>query len=98
MHPSLWRPVTLLGVEALTVVGEVVLACAVVVMGGVHPLAILAGAGFVALVHGAALAAARVDPLLPWAYLRSLRHPDFLPARPRLGAPARPAAVSVPRR
>ena len=47
--------------------------------------------------HMAALAAARVDPFLPWAYLRSLRHPDYLPARPVTGARPRAAAISVPR-
>lgn len=98
VHPSLYRPVTLFGVEILTVLAEFVVACAVTVMGGVHPLALLSGFGFAAGLHGAALAATRVDPLLPWLYLRSLRHPDFLPARPRLGARPRPAAVSVPGR
>jgi type IV secretory pathway TrbD component len=98
LHPSLWRPITLFGVEVLTVAAELVVACAIVVMGGVHPYAILAGLGFATLLHTAALAAQRVDPLLPWAYLRSLRHPDYLPARPRLGARPRAAAVSVPRR
>lgn len=98
MHPSLYQPVTLFGAEILTVMAEFVLACSVVVMGGVHPLALLAGLGFAALLHAAALAVARVDPLLPWLYLRSLRHPDFLPARPRLGVRPRRAAISVPGR
>ena len=97
-HPALWRPVTLFGVEVLTVAAEFVVACTIVVMGGVHPWAILTGGAFATLLHLAGLAAGRVDPLLPWAYLRSLRHPDYLPARPSIGASARAAAVSVPRR
>jgi type IV secretory pathway TrbD component len=97
-HPALWRPITVLGVEVLTVAAEFVVACTIVVMGGVHPWAILVGGAFATLLHLAGLAAARVDPLLPWAYLRSLRHPDYLPARPRFDARGRRAAVSVPRR
>ena len=96
-HPSLWRPVTIFGVEILTAAAECIVACTIVVMGGVHPLAILAGISFAALVHIAALAATRVDPFLPWAYLRSLQHPDYLPARPVTGARPRAAAISVPR-
>lgn len=96
LHPSLWRPITIFGVEILTVAAECIAACAIIVMGGVHPLAILAGFAFAALLHAAALSAARTDPFLPWAYLRSLRHPDYLPARPCPSARARPAVVSVP--
>jgi type IV secretory pathway TrbD component len=96
--PSLWRPVTILGVEVLSLGAEFVGACTVVVMGAVHPLALLAGLGFAAGLHAAALAAGRVDPRLPGLYLRSLRHPDSLPARPRLGARPRRPAVSVPGR
>ena len=97
LHPSLWRPITIFGVEILTAVAECVAACAITVMGGVHPLAILAGVAFAALLHGAALAGARSDPFLPWAYLRSLRHPDYFPARPWPGVRSRSAVVSVPR-
>ena len=98
VHPSLWRPVTIFGVEILTAAAECIVACAIIVMGGVHPMAIVAGVTFAALLHAAALAAARVDPLLPWAYLRSLRYPDYLPARPFPDARARAAAQSVPGR
>lgn len=97
-HPGLHRPVLLLGAEIGVVLVEVVLACVVVVMGGVHPLALLAGLGSASLGHLVALGCARVDPLLPRLYLRSLRHGDYLPARPRLGARSRPAAASVPGR
>jgi type IV secretory pathway TrbD component len=97
-HPSLWRPITLFGVEVLTVAAECIVTCAIVVMGGVHPWAILAGLSFATLLHTAALPVGRIDPLLPWAYLRSLGHPDYLQARPRLGARPARAAVSVPRR
>ena len=98
IHPSLWRPITLFGVEVLTFATEVILGSVIVVMGGLHPLAILTAAVFVVVLHVAALAVARMDPLLPWLYLRSLRHPDYFPARPRLGAPSRPAVISIPRR
>ena len=97
-HPSLWRPVTVFGVEILTAAAEVVVACAVTVMGGVHPLALLAGVGIAAFLHTAALTVTRVDALLPSLYLRSLRHPDYLPARPQPWARPRRPAVSVPGR
>ena len=97
-HPSLWRPITVFGVEVLTVAGEFVLTCTIVVMGGLHPWAILAGICFATVLHMVAVPVGRIDPLLPWVYLRSLRHPDYLQARPRLDSHPRRAAVSVPRR
>jgi type IV secretory pathway TrbD component len=97
-HPSLWRPVTVFGVEILTLAGEIVVASAVTVMGGVHPFALLGGVCIAALLHTAALAVTRVDGLLPSLYLRSLRHPDYLPARSQPWARPRRPAVSVPGR
>jgi type IV secretory pathway TrbD component len=91
IHPSLWRPILIAGVDRGFLILESMLVTALVVMGGLDYRTLSMAAVLVLVLHRSIAWATRMDPEIGVVYVRSLGGQDFYPAAP--GLRARPAAV-----
>lgn len=98
IHPSLYRPITLLGAEARFTLFEVISVGALVILGGFSWQSLLLGLMYVVVVHPVMVWVTKKDPELIRLYNRSLQHPDYYPAHARRSAPERKPKPSIPKR
>lgn len=97
IHPSLYRPVLVAGVERGFVIVEVTLVTALLVMGGLDWRTLSVAAILVLILHPTIAWATRADAQISQVYVRSLGAQDFYPpagswrARPARVHPAIPA-------
>jgi type IV secretory pathway TrbD component len=91
IHPALWRPILIGGIDRGFLILEATLVMALVVMGGLAWTTLSIAAVLVGVLHPSIAWATRIDPEISVVYVRSLSGQDFYPPVGRLGA--RPAAV-----
>jgi type IV secretory pathway TrbD component len=90
IHPSLVRPVLLMGAERSLALGNWIVAAALI-LGGGRWFSIVVGALFATAGHWVLTQAAKLDPQLSEVYIRHARYrQDCYPARAAIWAPAPP--------
>jgi type IV secretory pathway TrbD component len=91
IHPALWRPILIGGVDRGFLILEVTLATALIVMGGLAWATLGMATVLVGVLHPLIAWTTRVDSEIGVVYVRSLSGQDHYPPVGRLGA--KPATV-----
>lgn len=84
------------GVEVQLGLGVAVAISEVLVLGGFSLVTVLLALALGVLTYSLAAWVTRREPLWPQLAVKSLRHPDYLPARRRVEDRPRKPAVSIP--